>query len=67
MVTDFVLKKAPKDESDRIDASIDRALLWLPHAIAGDWEKAMTGLHSEPQPDDQESLDRGNKNHPKGP
>jgi PTH1 family peptidyl-tRNA hydrolase len=67
MVTDFVLKKAPKDESDKIQDSIDRALQWLPHAIAGDWEKAMTGLHSEPQTDDQESLDRGNKNHPKGP
>ena len=47
MVTDFVLKNPPMQERERIIESIDRALRWLPLAIIGDWEKAMTGLHSD--------------------
>jgi PTH1 family peptidyl-tRNA hydrolase len=45
-VTDYVLKKAPALEQELIDHSMDDAMRYLPLAASGQWEKAMTALHS---------------------
>ena len=45
-VADYVLKKAPIKEQELINHSIDDALRYLPLAVSGQWEKAMTALHS---------------------
>jgi len=45
-VADYVLKKASSNDRQLIDNSIQDALHHLPLAIKGDWEKAMTKLHS---------------------
>tara|TARA_B100001093_G_C26571276_1_gene903061 strand:- start:30 stop:635 length:606 start_codon:yes stop_codon:yes gene_type:complete len=47
LVTDYVLKRAPHEEYDRLLESAAKSLHWLPSAVSGDWEKAMTGLHSD--------------------
>ena len=46
-VADYVLKKASVADRQLIADSIEKALIYLPLAIDGDWEKAMTALHSE--------------------
>ena len=45
-VADYVLKKAPSDQRQLIDNSIQDALQYLPLAITGDWQQAMNKLHS---------------------
>jgi PTH1 family peptidyl-tRNA hydrolase len=46
MVSDYVLKKASPSDQQLIANSIDDALRHLPTAVEGQWEKAMTALHS---------------------
>jgi len=46
MVADYVLKKASPNDQQLIANSIDNALRHLPLAVDGQWEKAMTALHS---------------------
>lgn len=48
-VTGYVLGKPSQDERIAIDHCIDQALRTLPHAVAGDWPKAMNQLHSYKQ------------------
>lgn len=45
-VADYVLKKAPTKEQDLINNSIDDAMRHLALAVTGQWERAMTALHS---------------------
>lgn len=45
-VADYVLKKASPSDQQLITNSIDHALRHLPTAVEGQWEKAMTALHS---------------------
>ena len=45
-VADYVLKKASPSDQQLITNSIDDALRALPLAISGQWEKAMTALHT---------------------
>lgn len=45
-VTGHVLSKPSADDRRRIDDIIDDAIRALPLAVSGDWEKAMTQLHS---------------------
>ncbi|MDG1312475.1 MAG: aminoacyl-tRNA hydrolase [Porticoccaceae bacterium] len=45
-VADYVLKKASPNDQQLIANSIDDALRHLPTAVEGQWEKAMTALHS---------------------
>ncbi|MGQ9425816.1 aminoacyl-tRNA hydrolase [Gilvimarinus sp. F26214L] len=47
-VAAYVLRKAPADEYQLTQDSIERAIEVLPTAIAGDWEKAMRDLHTAP-------------------
>ena len=46
-VADYVLKKASPSDQQLIANSIDDALRHLPLAINGQWERAMTALHTE--------------------
>jgi PTH1 family peptidyl-tRNA hydrolase len=46
LVTDYVLKKASPSDQQLITNRIDDALRALPLAISGQWEKAMTALHT---------------------
>ena len=48
-VADYVLKKASPSDQQLISNSIDDALRSLPLAIAGQWERAMTVLHTVQQ------------------
>jgi PTH1 family peptidyl-tRNA hydrolase len=48
-VADYVLKKASPADQQLITNSIDDALRTLPLAIAGQWERAMTALHTVQQ------------------
>jgi len=41
-----VLKKAPPSEQELINISIDDSLRALSLAVSGQWERAMTKLHS---------------------
>lgn len=45
-VSDYVLKKAPSAEHDRIEASIDEAIRYLPEMINGEWQSVMQKLHA---------------------
>lgn len=46
-VTPYLLREKPsQQERERIDAAIDEAIRCLPDAVAGDWPRAMTRLHS---------------------
>jgi PTH1 family peptidyl-tRNA hydrolase len=45
-VVDYVLKKPSLSDQSLITQSIDQALTVLPLAVTGQWERAMTGLHS---------------------
>lgn len=46
-VSDYVLKKPSPADQKLIADSIQRALEQLPVALDGDWEKAMTTLHTD--------------------
>jgi PTH1 family peptidyl-tRNA hydrolase len=46
-VSDYVLKKPSPADQRLIANSIQRALEQLPVALDGDWEKAMTALHTD--------------------
>ena len=46
-VSDYVLKKPSPADQRLIADSIQRALEQLPVALDGDWEKAMTALHTD--------------------
>lgn len=45
-VVDFVLKKPPPADQKLIESSIQAAINALPLAVKGQWERAMTKLHS---------------------
>lgn len=45
-VINYVLKKATPSEQELINISIDNSMRALPLALSGQWEKAMTKLHS---------------------
>lgn len=45
-VSNYVLKKAPSNEQDKILASIDHSLHHLPDIISGNWAQAMNRIHS---------------------
>lgn len=45
-VSDYVLKKAPANEFEQIQAGLDASLKHLPLMVAGDWAKAMNQLHT---------------------
>lgn len=45
-VANYVLKKAPAIEHEKILAAIGEAILHLPKMINGDWQTAMNQLHS---------------------
>ncbi len=45
-VVDYVLKKPSPSDQSLISQSIDQALTYLPLAVTGQWERAMTALHS---------------------
>lgn len=45
-VADYVLKKASPSDQQLIANSIDDALRTVPLAISGQWERAMTALHT---------------------
>lgn len=46
LVSNYVLKKAPQIEQQRIDESIDKAIKNLPLTVIGEWNKAMKELHT---------------------
>ena len=46
-VSNYVLKKAPADEQNKIEDAITAALNYTPDLAKGDWEKAMRELHSK--------------------
>jgi len=48
-VADYVLKKASPTDQQLISNSIDDALCTLPLAVSGQWERAMTALHTVQQ------------------
>ena len=54
-VSSYVLQKASPQQEKLINKSIENALRWLYLMTKGDWAKAMTGLHSEIFPLDQDS------------
>jgi PTH1 family peptidyl-tRNA hydrolase len=45
-VVSYVLKKPPPDDRQITDDSITRAIQQIPLVVSGQWEKAMTALHS---------------------
>lgn len=45
-VSDYVLKKAPRDEREKTQACIDQAIQALPTILSGQWQQAMKQLHS---------------------
>ncbi|TBU88343.1 aminoacyl-tRNA hydrolase [Stutzerimonas kirkiae] len=45
LVSGYVLGRAPREEQQLLDSSIDFALDVLPQILAGDWSKAMQQLH----------------------
>ena len=47
MVSNYVLSKASPNEREQTMTIIDRALHNLPHALGGNWEKAMYQLHTK--------------------
>lgn len=47
-VAAYVLRKAPAEEQQLIDEAMERALDVLPTVIAGDWDKALRELHTNP-------------------
>lgn len=57
-VPNYVLKKAPADQQQLIDESIDRALDILPMVLEGQWDKAMQRLHTKSVPSHQSPVAR---------
>ena len=55
LVSNYVLKKASTEEKKMIEVNFNRILTWLPCAISGAWDQAMTGLHSDQQLSKKES------------
>ena len=49
LVNNYVLKKTLTEEKNAIEVNFNKILTWLPYAVSGDWERAMTGLHSDQQ------------------
>jgi len=47
LVSNYVLKKAPANEYQLIEESIDNALRILPLLVDGEWNKAMKELHTQ--------------------
>jgi peptidyl-tRNA hydrolase, PTH1 family len=47
LVSNYVLSKAPAEEREKTVDSITSALHNLPHALGGNWEKAMYQLHTK--------------------
>jgi peptidyl-tRNA hydrolase, PTH1 family len=47
-VTDYVLRKPPKEEREAIAKSIEQSLTALPLLLAGDMERAMMKIHAKP-------------------
>lgn len=47
-VADFVLHRASAEEQRLIDDSLDRALKVVPQVVAGEFQKAMNALHTQP-------------------
>lgn len=47
MVSNYVLAKASPEEREKTLTIVDRALHNLPHALGGNWEKAMYQLHTK--------------------
>lgn len=45
-VANYVLKRASKNEFDKIQQASEEALRHIPSLLEGDWEKAMRELHS---------------------
>ncbi|MFL0810141.1 MAG: aminoacyl-tRNA hydrolase [Agarilytica sp.] len=45
-VSNYVLKRAPTTEQNKLEDAINNALRQIPELINGDWEKAMRELHS---------------------
>lgn len=45
-VANYVLKKAPAAEHEKMLAAIDEAIRHLPRMVSGDWQTAMNQLHS---------------------
>lgn len=45
-VVDYVLRKAPPDERQAIEASIDTAMDIIPELLSGEWNRAMKTLHT---------------------
>jgi peptidyl-tRNA hydrolase, PTH1 family len=46
-VIDYVLRRAPKDEEEKILASIDQSMQALPTFLEHGAERAMNGLHGK--------------------
>ncbi len=47
LVSNYVLSKASPDEREKTMTIVDRALHNMPHALGGNWEKAMYQLHTK--------------------
>lgn len=47
-VADFVLHRASAEEQRLMDESLDRALQVVPQVVAGEFQKAMNALHTQP-------------------
>ncbi|KAA3629643.1 MAG: aminoacyl-tRNA hydrolase [Proteobacteria bacterium] len=45
-VVDYVLRKPRSEEKQEIERAMDKALRWLPEIVAGQMQRAMTGLHT---------------------
>ena len=44
-VSNFVLKRPPLDQTNKIEASIDRSIAVLPDILSGNYQQAMNNLH----------------------
>ncbi len=49
-VTPYVLNAPRPEERAAIDAATERSLAVMPTAVSGQWQQAMTALHSAPTP-----------------
>lgn len=45
-VVDYVLRRPRSEERQEIERAMDKALRWLPEIVAGQMQRAMTGLHT---------------------
>jgi PTH1 family peptidyl-tRNA hydrolase len=58
-VSNYVLSEPSKNDAEKIQADIDKAINILPLLVAGNYQEAMLKLHTQP-PQSNESLDNGN-------